>query len=781
MAAAWREAGVSIGQICANCPNNPAGGAADPCGYRMQYDGDLQIWVFTHAALSLAPRSVFTRGDLPQFDIAVMDEAPFGGLYEEMQPLPITALERVALSTREGLARLQDKLPVIARLLRAAPAEITVETVAAAGITASVLRDLQDRIWWAKPDVEIDYAAPIDAIREAVKASGGGDVVAVNQMLGALIELLDGEGPRIVRTLDDFIRVKRRIPFAPNWAAMPLLLLDATSDPEIAGRWLPGLEIGPAVEARETHVLTIQAVNGDFGKRRLDPKTEGGRKRLAKLGRWIEMLAAAHRGQGRDGIDIAVVTNKDAIGWLRRWFDEHGCGDRIATGHFNNLRGYDGWGGVRTLVVIGAPTPPPLEIEERAAVVLGQEVARIGRYQPVRGVIGMRDGTGIAINVTGHADPGADRMLRQIRTAEVAQVTGRARGVRRGPDDPLDVVLLTDVPVPQPVDAVVAADDLLAVADDPLALMLARGLVPEQLDDVAKVIADRIGCSGGHDGDSDRGIPPSLGMEAVRKRLDRAGSTDAYRAILAMRKEAGEMRTSPYKAIPYKEMSASHRGGTPARSVQAVLDDWIGRAGQDAGRCLRRGLLGSPERFRRFAFRPDGSRQSRHLLIDPERHFDPRVVVEAVVGPVASFVELEPRHPMLVVEPAMPILDQPPTAGVETATVDPSAWFDPAPSPFAQLLAGQFLPVEPAAANVIAVRGADGKTARRIHDYGGPHGADLFLHRAPDAVWPPRRPDPSCCGRRASSLPPQTEPEPADRELRQAFGLSNAEFRQKLE
>jgi putative DNA primase/helicase len=71
-----------------------------------------------------------------------------------------------------------------------------------------------------------------------------------------------------------------------------------------------------------------------------------------------------------------------------------------------------------------------------------------------------------------HPDPTAERIRARICEGEIAQAIGRGRGVRRGPGDPLEVLVLTDAVLAEPVDELLTDADLAVTPAD---LMLAEG------------------------------------------------------------------------------------------------------------------------------------------------------------------------------------------------------------------------------------------------------------------------------------------------------------------
>jgi hypothetical protein len=64
----------------------------------------------------------------------------------------------------------------------------------------------------------------------------------------------------------------------------------------------------------------------------------------------------------------------------------------------------------------------------------------------------MVDGSGRRALAYRHPDPLAEAVRFAICEGELMQAVGRGRGVRRRAETPLEVLILTDVPIPIPVD-----------------------------------------------------------------------------------------------------------------------------------------------------------------------------------------------------------------------------------------------------------------------------------------------------------------------------------------
>jgi hypothetical protein len=84
----------------------------------------------------------------------------------------------------------------------------------------------------------------------------------------------------------------------------------------------------------------------------------------------------------------------------------------------------------------------------------------------------MRDGSCLGIEQDYHPDDLVEAIRWQRHEARVLQAIGRARGVNRGAEAPLQVDVLDDVCLPVLVDEVVSFEPPLPIVD-----MLAEGVV----------------------------------------------------------------------------------------------------------------------------------------------------------------------------------------------------------------------------------------------------------------------------------------------------------------
>jgi hypothetical protein len=191
-----------------------------------------------------------------------------------------------------------------------------------------------------------------------------------------------------------------------------------------------------------------------------------------------------------------------------------------------------------------------------------------------------------------------------VTEAAIIQAVGRARGVNRSADKPVEVyMILHDMTVPIAVDAVVEFGDLEPTKIDS---MIERGLVPQWGADAAKLYPD---------------LWPTA--QAAQKAYRRAGLdverihatcvTSPYKADDAG--ERSKCRTSPFKGTD---------GCTQARCRTCPYKDIFIRACTTPHSLLR--------------YHPKGfGQRARVALVDQARLAEARKRLEAALGPLASF------------------------------------------------------------------------------------------------------------------------------------------------
>lgn len=221
------------------------------------------------------------------------------------------------------------------------------------------------------------------------------------------------------------------------WLRVPTLHLDATAHMEVLRARLPHAELVASIEAATPHQRVVQLTGKTFGKGALREI-----KLLDKAWHW----AVAHAS--KRGGDWLVVLPKDAEAAIA---SSKAVPRFIRLAHFGALRGLDAHRDVAGVIAIGRPMPPPADVERLASIVTGREVecrVEAGWYPSQTVTLHGRDGSAATVDVDRHPDALAETFRACIAEAELLQAIGRVRGVNRTGDNPVEVVLIGNVPVP---------------------------------------------------------------------------------------------------------------------------------------------------------------------------------------------------------------------------------------------------------------------------------------------------------------------------------------------
>ena len=242
---------------------------------------------------------------------------------------------------------------------------------------------------------------------------------------------------------------------AKDWR-LQTLICDATADAELLQRvWPDLLECGNwqgwQQLPRPKSVRYFQCVDralskfavavegkDDDRKRRVD----GARRMYASL-----LMKALEYG----GADVGVIVYKSTREWI-----EQNCfvPTWLKLTHWGDVTGTNTFEHVSALFVVGRPLASPEDVALQVEALCGGYVAAReykGRKKKGRIPI-VPDAKGydaIRVDVLEMDDPMAGRVVRQITVAAIIQAVGRARAGLRKDEEPLDIHLWTDVPVPE--------------------------------------------------------------------------------------------------------------------------------------------------------------------------------------------------------------------------------------------------------------------------------------------------------------------------------------------
>ena len=499
---------------------NPDTFACGPCAYaagcaylRQRQRQRVDIWIVPHEMLThtlpkaLGALAAVIVDENPVGAFLVGSAAPRSGSSGEDQDRPVhlslDALDRADCIEGDPLAT--DRLMFLRKRLVAVQRQAGVVPMQRAaclkaGLTAESAKEARGLDWRTKREPQITPEMSREQRREAMQA------MVANRDLGrramcwtALEALLAEDGPEAsgwasVAVVEGdagpqrVLKLRQRRAVAKGWQ-VPTLILDATMEPELLRHIWPDLKLVADIAVTAPHMHIKQVVDRAYSLAMLDPDgtrdPKEAQRRRNRLGDLHAVIAREARryAPGR----LLVVAQKRVRAHLEGMA---ALPPSVDWAHHGAVTGLDDWRDVRALIVVGRTMPSPAAAEALAEALTGVAVPALkGWYHRVDATREMADGSLVAAEADAHPDPVAEAFRRQACEAELMQIVGRPRGADRGPSNPVDVLVLTDVPVNLPMVELMTAADF---KPGPVDRMLAEGgvalLNPR---DAAAVYSDR--------------------------------------------------------------------------------------------------------------------------------------------------------------------------------------------------------------------------------------------------------------------------------------------------
>jgi hypothetical protein len=265
-----------------------------------------------------------------------------------------------------------------------------------------------------------------------------------------------------------FIRLVGLTSLAKGWD-VPTLICDATGDAELYRAIWPHLEEpephGCDQLPRPPNVRVFQCVDRAISKWAVaiegqnltesDQRTKSAQQDLDRRREGAQRLYAAVLMQALQygGADVGIIVYKSTKEWIQKncfvpsW---------LKLIHWGDLTGTNTLQRVRALFVTGRPLASAEDVTRQAEALFGVHIPqrdyvmqrKRGRIPIVPDVTHGGVNT-IRVDVWEHPHRTAERLRQQITEGNIIQAIGRARAGLRGPNEPLDLHLWTDVPIPE--------------------------------------------------------------------------------------------------------------------------------------------------------------------------------------------------------------------------------------------------------------------------------------------------------------------------------------------
>ena len=406
-------------------------------------------------------------------------------------------------------------------------------------------------------------------------AQGNARVLHVARVWKGLMALLAADGPEAsgwltLATEHDredkpfrVLQTKGRRAVRAGWIA-PTLILDATLNVDLLRPYWPQVEVTAELLATAPHQHVRQVIDRAYSKSMLAPADEEtaladpdlARRRNRNLRRVHAIIVREARRYAP--ARVLVVCQKAIKEALHRFGM---IPPNVELAHHNAVAGRDDWGpqpdrdGVRALIVVGRTMPAIGSVNRLAEALTGVAVHRPegGWYDRGDAVREMADGIAVATEAERHPDPIAEAIRWQICEGELVQIIGRPRGVNRTSENPVDVLLLTDIAVPVPVEATLSSADLEPSSDD---MMFAAGGIAFE--------------NGRHAHTAYPDLWPS--WEAARKALKRAADAERSGTFLQEDSSFLEECPTPLTRVDYQVAGPGQKPAVAWCDLGTLLD-----------------------------------------------------------------------------------------------------------------------------------------------------------------------------------------------------------------
>lgn len=218
---------------------------------------------------------------------------------------------------------------------------------------------------------------------------------------------------------------------------VPMIVLDGTADPVLMGRALRRRMVVSRIDLQRQGEV-VQCIGRGFSSASLVPTT--GYQVSAKVAAereqlWQGLNTVLRREVAAAPAGVLVVSTLAVEGeaWRRRCCDDL-LGAALAWTHFGAVRGINAFTSRQTIVLIGRKQPPASAVEAIARAYFALDARPFdlgdGGYEVRRRPLQDKMGRAHSVAAQVHLDPRINRILWQMREAEVIQALDRVRAVR---------------------------------------------------------------------------------------------------------------------------------------------------------------------------------------------------------------------------------------------------------------------------------------------------------------------------------------------------------------
>jgi hypothetical protein len=425
--------GIPINALCGSkqtgyCQHHANASAATPCAYSQQTLKTPDIWICTHVMLFRKPPEFFGPTTLK-----IIDESFFRSAYSKPLSIEVDEIENKKRYRKDShLLNLAYHVCNHIRNMQDGHLDVSVLS----GYADNRLVSALDTI--AKVSVNIQPSSTDQQIDIAIDQYQGSQSYALAMFWSSIAQLARmhiGHTPFLVKTTVSGRAIIKLHHFShphPTWES-PTVLLDSTMPVEVNKQFFKNLEV-ERIDTQTSHTRYIQITDSLLSKTQFTRTPSTYHRVLEIVSVVASQISNAHPTK------ILLACSKTVEAKLQQF----GLPDKCETIHYGAVTGSNKYSDVPCIIVVGRIELPIIQAELQAALLDERPLDMPAKNYPQRQVI-VKDQT---LPAYYHPDPLTEEIRRHWNEGQILQAIGRGRAIRRRVRNPLDVFLLTNVPLP---------------------------------------------------------------------------------------------------------------------------------------------------------------------------------------------------------------------------------------------------------------------------------------------------------------------------------------------
>ena len=424
--------GVPVKALCGNkhagyCRQH-AYASKTPCAYSSQSLKKPDIWICTHAMLFMKAPDFFGP-----IKLVIIDESFFRSAYK---PNSSIDLDEIAASNNyQTDSYLRTVASPVCRHIQAMP-DGYLEVSYLSGFVNDDLVQSLDTVNNVKFNISPNATdKDIDDAIDQFKGSRAYAITTFWSLIAQSNKFKVGLSPSLYKNTKNgqaVIHMKYMRNLDLTWSA-PTVLLDSTMPIGINTKFFKNLKVAQ-IYTKSSHTRYIQITDSLLSKTQFARTQSTYRKVLDTISVAASQIPSSYP------VKVLVACSKDVEDDLHKQGLPAGC----ETIHYGAVTGFNKYSSVPCIIAVGRTEIPIAEAEQQAAILDGKALNTPPQNYPTRPV----SVKNTSVTAYYHPDPTTEEIRFYWNESQLLQAIGRGRAIRRDLKNPLDVILLTSVPLP---------------------------------------------------------------------------------------------------------------------------------------------------------------------------------------------------------------------------------------------------------------------------------------------------------------------------------------------